>query len=661
MNKAETRVPIITMDQTKSNHSAWTWGGLLVALGIVFGDIGTSPLYVMQAIVGDRPVSKDLLYGGVSLVFWTLLIVSSLKYVILALNADNKGEGGIFALYARVRRFNPKLVIFPAMIGCATLIADGFITPPISIASAVEGIQVLYPSFTHTLPIVIGIIIGLFLFQQSGTHIVGLAFGPVMAVWFLMLGALGIRDILHHPEVLAAINPIYGIKLLTQYPKGFWLLGSVFLCTTGAEAMYSDLGHVGKSNIRISWAFVWVMLLINYFGQTAWVMHNLDGQVIADDKRIFFELMPKWFLPFGLVIATLAAIIASQALISGVFTLINEAMKLKLWLKMKVNYPSDWKGQIYIPSINWILMAGCLLVVLHFEKSTNMEAAYGMAIIVNMLMTSLLLGYYYRIKLHNFTLPFIGTVLMISIEIIFLISNLDKFEHGGYFTFIIAFFITLVVFILYNADLIRDRLIKFVPIKNYAEILDKLNDDGTIPKEASHLVYLAMSDSEKKIDSNIIHSIIKKKPKRADVYWFIHLETTDEPYTNTYHVDTIVDKQIFFIKLRLGFKVEPRINAMFFKIVKEMSNNNEVDIRSPYNALHDLDQIADFKFILTHNRISVDSDLSNFERWIIRSYRIIKKLSLPAVEDFGLETSNVQEEQIPIYVGQKKEVELNRI
>lgn len=649
------------MDSTRSNHSKWTLAGVLISLGIVFGDIGTSPLYVIQAIVGDRTVSKELIYGGVSCVFWTLLIVSTVKYVILALNADNKGEGGIFALYARVRRYNPKLVIYPAMIGCATLISDGFITPPVSISSAVEGIHVLYPTMEiNTIPIVCGIIIALFVFQQVGTQVVGLAFGPIMTLWFTMLGILGIKELIHYPQILQAINPVYAVELLTQYPKGFWLLGSVFLCTTGAEALYSDLGHCGKQNIRISWLFVWIMLLLNYFGQSAWVLNNHDGMPINENTRIFYALMPQWFLPFGLGIAVLAAIIASQALISGVFTLVNEAMKLKLWLKMKVNYPTDWKGQIYIPGINWILMCGCLLVVLFFKKSSNMEAAYGLAIIIDMMMTSLLLGFFYRIKLHKFTLPFIGTALLLGIEIVFLISNLDKFAHGGWFTFIIAIFITSIVFVLYNADLIRERLARFVPFKNYSEIIDRLNDDHSIPKEASHLVYLAMTDNERKIDSNIIHSILKKRPKRADVYWFMHVETTDEPYTKSYQVETIVPKQMFFIKLKLGFKVEQRINAMFFKIVKDLAQNDEVDIKSPYAALHDLDQMADFKFILTHNRVSVDSELSNFERWVVRSYRLIKKFSLSAVEDFGLETANVQEELIPIYVGPKKEIELRR-
>lgn len=499
------------MELSHEQKKAWTTGGVLIALGIVFGDIGTSPLYVIQAIVGDRLVTKELLYGGVSCVFWTLFIVSTVKYVILALNADNNGEGGIFALYARVRRYNPKLVIYPAMIGCATLIADGFITPPVSISSAVEGIHVLYPNVEiNTIPIVMTIIVLLFAFQQVGTRIVGLAFGPIMLIWFLMLGVLGLVSLMHHPAILQAINPRYAVDLLTQYPKGFWLLGSVFLCTTGAEALYSDLGHCGKTNIRISWGFVWIMLLLNYFGQSAWVLSNFDGQLLSENQRIFYALMPSWFLPIGLFIATLAAIIASQALISGVFTLVNEAMKLKLWLKMKVNHPTDWLGQVYIPGINWVLMIGCLIVVLFFKKSSNMEAAYGLAITIDMMMTSLLLGFFYRIKLHRFVLPFIGTVLLIGLEIVFLVANLDKFAHGGWFTFLIALVITSIVYVLYNADLIRHKLARFVPVSDYTKIIDELNDDHSIPKESSHLVYLAMTNSEKKIDTNIIHSIMKK-------------------------------------------------------------------------------------------------------------------------------------------------------
>ncbi|MDQ3141388.1 MAG: KUP/HAK/KT family potassium transporter [Bacteroidota bacterium] len=635
--------------------------GVLITLGIIFGDIGTSPLYVMQAIVGDRTVSAELIYGGVSCVFWTLMIVTTFKYIVLALNADNKGEGGIFALYAQVRRYKTSFVIYPAIIGCATLIADGFITPPISISSAIEGLEVLFPNANiPTVPIVISIIIGLFSFQQVGTQMVGKAFGPIMFVWFTMIGGLGLIQILQHPEILQALNPQYAIKLLTHYPSGFWLLGAVFLCTTGGEALYSDLGHCGKGNIRVSWSFVIVALLLSYFGQSAWVVSNFNGQALGEGVRIFYSLMPKWFLPIGIAIASVATIIASQALISGVFTLVNEAMKLHLWFRMKVNFPTNMKGQIYIPGINWFLMLGCIVVVLIFKRSTNMEAAYGLAIIVDMIMTSLLLGFFYRIRYHNFIIPFLMTIILVCIETTFLISNLAKFTHGGWFTFLIAMVLGTMVFILYSAQKIREKHTQFTQLKDYIPIIKDLNDDQTIAKEASHLVYLAISDDRRYIDSNIMYSIFRKRPKRADVYWFVHVQIVDEPYSKGYSVDTIVPREIFFIHLRFGFKVEHRVNAMFREIVEQMVKSGEVDTRSPYPSLRKHNLPADFKFILLHTRVSADSELSGFERWVVRSYRMIKKFSLPAYEDFGLEMSNVEEEIVPILIGPKAEIELKR-
>lgn len=656
----------MSSSHSHSQNSKITLAGLLITLGIIFGDIGTSPLYVMQAIVGSRVVSEELILGGLSCVIWTLLIITTFKYVFLALNADNNGEGGIFALYALVRRFKSKYVIYPAIIGCATLIADGFITPPISISSAVEGLNMLFPNTEiNTVPIVICIIICLFVFQQVGTEIVGIAFGPIMLLWFICIGTLGAIQVVQHPEILKAINPYYGFQLLSHYPKGFWLLGAVFLCTTGGEALYSDLGHCGKANVRFSWNFVLIALLLSYFGQSAWVLANHNGQVIVDaagdpNFRIFYSLMPQWFLPIGVVLATLATIIASQALISGVFTLVNEAMKLNLWFNMKVNYPTKMKGQIYIPGINWFLMFGCISVVLIFQKSENMEAAYGLAIAVNMVMTTLLLGFYYRIKTHNFTISFIGTVLLIIIEMTFLIANLEKFAHGGWFSVLIAVVLGLMVYILYKAQVLKKKHTQFVALKDYIPAIKDLQEDQTIQKEASHLVYMAMAGDNRLIDSNIMYSIFRKRPKRADVYWFVHVDIVDDPYTKTYHVNTLVPREVFFIHLRFGFKIEHRVNAMFYHIVEQMEKNGEVDTRSPYPSLKRHNMPADFKFVLLHSRVSADTELNWFDNWVVRSYRLIKRFSLPAYQDLGLEMANVEEEIVPIILGPKKSFELTR-
>jgi len=641
------------------NHHKLSLGGLLITLGIIFGDIGTSPLYVMQAITKGKIISPDLVLGGVSCVLWTLIILTTVKYVFLALNADNRGEGGIFALYAKVRRYNSSWVIYPAIIGCATLIADGFITPPISISAAVEGLTIIFPGI-KTVPIVIGIIIGIFTFQQVGTQAVGKTFGPIMLIWFSMLGGLGLLQIIGHTEVLAALNPKYAINLLVNYPQGFWLLGAVFLCTTGAEALYSDLGHCGKQNIRVSWGFVLTCLLLNYFGQAAWLLNNLNGQAIPATTRIFYELMPGWFLPIGIAIATAATIIASQALISGVFTLVNEAMKLHLWFRMRVNYPSRFRGQVYIPSINWFLMIGCIAVQLLFQTAEAMEAAYGLAITIDMLMTTMLLSFFYKIKSHKTWLGLSLLIFYICFETTFLISNFDKLLHGGWFTLILTIIFAMVVFVQYNAQKIRNKHTRFVPLNDYVPILKDVITDESIPKEATHLVYLSMSESKNLIDSNIMYSILRKRPKRANVYWFVHVAILDDPYAKSFHVDTIVPHQIFFVHLKFGFKVQHRVNSMFHEIVEQMVASGEVSIKSPYPSIrkHNID--SDFKFILLHTRVSADTELTGFEQWVVRTYRLFKKFSLAAVEDFGLERSNVEEEIVPILVGPKAEIQLLR-
>ncbi|MBK9109573.1 MAG: KUP/HAK/KT family potassium transporter [Saprospiraceae bacterium] len=642
-----------------NDHHKLSLGGLLITLGIIFGDIGTSPLYVMQAITKGKVISPELVLGGVSCVLWTLIILTTIKYVYLALNADNKGEGGIFALYAKVRRYNSSWVIYPAIIGCATLIADGFITPPISISAAVEGLTIIFPGI-KTVPIVIGIIIAIFTFQQVGTQAVGKTFGPIMLIWFSMLATLGVIQIIDHTEVLAAFNPKYAINLLIHYPQGFWLLGAVFLCTTGAEALYSDLGHCGKQNIRVSWSFVIVSLLLNYFGQAAWLLENLNGQTITSTTRIFYELMPAWFLPIGIAIATVATIIASQALISGVFTLVNEAMKLHLWFRMRVNYPSKFRGQVYIPSINWFLMCGCIAVQLIFQTAEAMEAAYGLAITIDMLMTTLLLSYFYKIKSHKTWLGLALLIFYLCFETTFLISNFDKLLHGGWFTLILTVVFAIVVFVHYNAQKIRNKHTRFVPLNDYVPVLKDVITDDSISKESSHLVYLSMSESKNLIDSNIMYSILRKKPKRADVYWFVHVAIVDDPYSKSFHVDTILPGQIFFVHLKFGFKVQHRVNSMFHEIVEQMVASGEVSIKSAYPSIrkHNID--SDFKFILLHTRVSADTELTGFEQWVVRTYRMLKKFSLPAVEDFGLEMSNVEEELVPILVGPKAEIHLKR-
>jgi KUP system potassium uptake protein len=645
------------MDKLNSKHHNLSTAGVLVALGIIYGDIGTSPIYTMKFIVGERQITEGLILGGVSCVFWTLTLITSIKYIYLALNADNKGEGGIFALYALVRRYKAAWVIYPAMIGCCTLVADGFITPAISVSSAVEGLRLIYPHIPTT-SIVIVILLSVFIFQQFGSAVVGKTFGPIMTIWFIMLGVLGLSQLIQNAVILKAFNPVYAFELIVNYPGGFLLLSAVFLCTTGAEALYSDLGHCGKENIRMSWAFVKVSLLLNYFGQGAWLLQH-QGEKLGEQVP-FYAIMPQWFLIVGIIIATLATIIASQALISGTFSLINEAMKLKLWPASRVRYPSQSMGQMYIPAINWILMLGSILVVIIFQESSAMEGAYGLAITVNMLMTSSLLVYYFStVKKSTYRALVLGSVFF-SLEGVFLASNLHKFEHGGWFTFLIAFVFFFLMFILLKARRLRQRHTEFVDLRHYEAMLKDLQEDVMVPKEATNLVYLSVADSRRYIDSNIIYSIFKKRPKRADVYWFLHVETVDSPFTSKYKVDTIIPRKAFFVSIRLGFKTPHRVNTLFNRIIHEMADNGEIDLTSPYPALHKYSMMSDFKFISLHSMASADSEVSTFEQFIITGYRIIKSLSLSTEEMYGLEAANIEIEKVPIMVGPSAKVIIRR-
>ena len=633
--------------------------GLIVTLGIIYGDIGTSPLYVMKAIIGANSAINDIvILGGVSLIFWTLTLQTTIKYVIITLRADNKGEGGIFSLYALVRGSKNPWLVFPAMLGGATLLADGIITPPISVSSAIEGLTKINPALP-LIPIVLVIILSLFIIQRFGTNFVGKFFGPMMFVWFSMLAILGVSQMRYAPEIFKALNPYYGWQLLMNYPNGFWVLGAVFLCTTGAEALYSDLGHCGKQNIRVSWIFVKVTLVLNYMGQGAWLLKH-NGELL-NDRNPFFELMAPWFLPIGIAISTLAAIIASQALISGSFTLINEAIRLNFWPKVKVIYPTEMRGQLYIPSVNWLLMLGCAGIVLFFQESAKMEAAYGLAIILTMLMTTLLLTYYLHEKKVNPVLISILLLIFLTIEFSFLAANLSKFSHGGWVTLLVASSLFIIMLVLYYSRKIRNRLVEFVYIKDYLPLIKGLSEDKAVPKYATHLVYLTSANNLDEIEEKVFYSIFYKKPKRADVYWFVHVDVLDEPYTLEYKVTELLHDKLIRIDMRIGFRIDPRVNLMFRQIVTELVNNKEVDIISRYPSLMKRNLVGDFRFVVMEKFLSYDNELPWLQKIIMDFYFLIKKFSLPEERAFGLDTSSVTVEKIPLVVKPIEGLKLTRI
>jgi KUP system potassium uptake protein len=631
--------------------------GLVITLGIIYGDIGTSPLYVMKAIAGDDVINRALVLGGLSCIVWTLTIQTTIKYVWLTLQADNRGEGGIFSLYALVRRRSPYLV-WPAIIGGSALLADGIITPPISVSSAIEGLRLIHPHIP-TVPIVIAILIVLFIIQRFGTKLVGKAFGPIMLIWFLMLGTLGLMQMNGNWDVLRCVNPAYAINLLVNYPEGFWLLGAVFLCTTGAEALYSDLGHCGRQNIRISWAFVKICLVLNYLGQGAWILKHEGSKLNGDNP--FYEMMPVWFLPWGIAIATIAAIIASQALISGSFTLISEAMRLNIWPKAKINFPTLQKGQLFVPSINWLMLAGCIFVVLHFQESSNMEAAYGLAISLTMLMTTVLLCFYLSF-IKRIPTPYVILIFMayMVIEGSFLIANLSKFMHGGYVTLLISGILIAIMFVWHEARKIKNRLTEFVRIEEYYHLLQELSSDMSVPKYATHLVYLTSANNPREIESKIIYSIFNKQPKRADIYWFVHIDVTDDPYTMEYEVEIMLPNDLVRVDFRLGFRVEQRINLFFRKVVEDLVKNHEVDFTSRYASLKQRNVIGDFRFVVLEKHLSHDNDLPADEQLIMDAYFALHSISLSEASAFGLDTSSVTIEKVPLVIAPMEGFELKR-
>jgi KUP system potassium uptake protein len=632
-------------------------GGLLIALGIIFGDIGTSPLYVMRAVMGATHIEEEVILGALSCIFWTLTILTTVKYVLLILRADNRGEGGIFALYALVRK-NARWLLFPAIIGGSAMLADGIISPPISVSSAVEGIRKLHPDI-KTVPIVLSILTVLFSIQHFGTKKVGRSFGPVMIGWFSMLATLGMSWIITNPEVLRAIDPGHAVKLLFMHEDGFWILGAIFLCTTGAEALYSDLGHCGRGNIQVSWVFVKTALLLNYFGQGAWLLTQVGNTL--GEQNPFYEIMPDWWLLPGIIVSTCAAIIASQAVISGSFTLATEAIRLSVLPKAKIVYPTELKGQIYVPAVNLMLFLGCIFSVLYFRESSNMEAAYGLAITLTMIMTTLLFtNYLLRRQVSKFfVVAFV--VVFFSIEGSFLLANLLKFTHGGWFTVMVASLVAMTMYAWNSGSRLKMAYTEYESLPQHLPALEALSRDESVPKYATHLIYMTGAPFPKLIESKIVYSLFHVHPKRADVYWFIHVNVLDVPYTTEYEVTTLIPKKVFRIDFNLGFRVEPRVNMFFKKIIEDMAQRGEVDSLSRYSSLRANDIQGDARFVVLHKELSFESDLPWLDKMLMEGYFLLRKLSLTEERSFGLDTSSVTKELVPLVLSPARDFELRRV
>lgn len=621
-----------------------SWTGLVMTLGIVYGDLGTSPLYTMQAILRAAPkVDINFILGALSCVFWTLTLQTSFKYVLITLRASNQGEGGIFALYTLIKQ-KKRWTFVAALIGACALLGDGVITPSITVTSAVEGLQMLTPS----IPVVFGVLVilsGLFFSQQFGTSALGKYFGPAMVVWFLMLAFFGLLELIKMPEVFKALNPFYAVRLIIDHPHALILLGAVFLCTTGAEALYSDLGHCGLKNIRVSWIFVKTALLLSYFGQGAWILRHLDHYTTQQNP--FFTIMPHWFLPIGVIISTLAAIIASQALISGAFTVVSEAISLNFFPKIRINYPTSVKGQMYIPAINKALFACCVFVVLYFQSSAAMEAAYGLSITIAMLMTSLLLMFYLRGRIATYWIFLIGGIFF-TIESTFLIANLTKFMEGGWMSVALSLLFFSIMYVWFRGSSILNGYIKQVKIKTYAPVLEALSKDETIAKYSTHLVYVSELKEEDEVERQMIYSILRNQPKRADTYWFIHLYFSDTPYQMTYEVNEIIPGKVIRANLHLGYKTEPRVNLYFSQIVDDLIRQGKIDPLSGYPSLHTAGILGDYRFVIIEMIQNHDFDFTPYKQLLMNYFFVVKRVLVNEVKYWGLDPSLITVEEVPI-------------
>jgi KUP system potassium uptake protein len=659
------------MDNHHSVSNKVTIATLLVALGIIYGDIGTSPLYVLSAVVGDRKIDEILVFGGVCLIFWTLFFQTTVKYIWLTLRADNHGEGGVFSLFALVKRYSKGLAII-TILGATTLLADGIITPPISVSSAIEGLnavngleKIIVPGNALTIGITVAIISALFFFQRFGTHQIGKLFGPIMALWFAMILIFGASYVFQNPSILKILNPYYGYELLVKYPKGFWLLGAVFLATTGAEALYSDLGHCGIKNIRLTWVFVKLSLTINYIGQAAWIMKFKSVDEIhnatLNGLNPFFEMIPHWFLLPSVIIATAATIIASQALISGSFTLVSEAMNLNFWPRVTVRQPSDIKGQIYIPSVNSILWFGCILMIVYFKTSMAMQAAYGFSITVAMMMTTVLLNFYlkYRLKWNQLYVTLVIGLFAI-VEISFFIANVAKIKERWMFLFF-ELFIFMTMYVWYYARKINNKHVKFVEIGKYTNQLIELSQDDEIEKFSTHLIYLTKANSRSQIEEKIIKSIFAKKPKRADVYWFLHINRTEEPFTMNYDVSELVDDKVIKVNINLGFRIQPKTEIYFKRIVQELVAKQELNLHIRPDGSTKYNAEPDFKFVVIEKFLSIENEFALRDSLLLRGYFQLKHLGQSDEKAFGLEKSDVIVEAVPMIVSPINHLDLVRV
>lgn len=662
------------MDHDKKSTSKASLGMMLIAIGVVYGDIGTSPMYVMKSILqgngGIGTAGRELIIGSLSLVIWTITLLTTVKHVLIMMKADNHGEGGIFALYSLVKNYG-KWLIIPAMIGGATMLADGVLTPAVTVTTAIEGLRsiplmnkFLGQGQTVVLIITLAIIAVLFAVQRAGTSKIGKAFGPVMLLWFSFLGGVGIVYMLGDLTVLQALNPLWAIRILTSpYNKaGFMILGSVFLAATGAEALYSDMGHVGRANIYASWPFVKICLILNYAGQSAWLIRNLGNGTLAaiEDMNPFFEMLPGAMRPVAVVMGAAAAIIASQALITGSYTLVSEAINLDLMPHMQIRYPAETKGQLYIPLVNSILWICCTLVVLYFKTSARMEAAYGLSITITMLTTTVLLMVYMEKVWGRKLGAWLMAILFGAIELVFFLSSLTKFMHGGYVVIIIAALIFAVMLIWQRGTRIEQSQRVTLPTREYLDKLDALRKDESIPLCADNMVFITNGTDPENLDRDLLYSILDKESKRARTYWFLNIKISDQPRQMDYSVENFGTDFVFYVQFHLGYKIDPRINVYFRQVVSDLMKSGELPEQTKQHSIYGPSKVGTFKFCMIHKTLPSNNSLSTMDAAMVSAKYAIRRALGSRLKWYGFENASVIVERVPLFLPRKNGIVLQR-
>lgn len=648
----------------------------IVALGVVYGDIGTSPLYTMQTFLagqgGVAHADETAVIGMLSLVFWTMTLITTIEYVLICMRVDNKGEGGIFALYSLLRRYGGWLIV-PAMIGGAAFLADSVLTPAMSISSAVEGLQTL-PALQSvfsanpnlTLVITIAIIVAVFAVQSRGTERIGKVFGTTVLIWFVFIAVTGGISMAHNLEVLRALNPVYGVEFLVSGDNraGLALMGTVFLSITGAEALYSDMGHVGRGNIYATWPFINLALVLSYFGQGAWIIRTIENPVFVREggaPNPFFAMMSPELRYVAVVLSVVAGVIASQALISGAFTIVSEATRLNWMPHLQVRYPARTRGQLYIPTVNCVLCVATVAVLLIFRNSEHIAAAYGLALTVTMVMTSILVTVYlWHRRMHVAAVVF--AVVFPTIMLLFFVASMAKFMHGGWFTALLTLAI-LTVMVTWNEGTKLERAQRrHMQLDDCLPVLQRLHDDATIPYYSDNIVYLTSDQDMKRMDTDVFFSIFANHPKRAHAWWIVSVETTDDPFTREYTVEDYGTDYLFRVRIRLGFKVSQSIPAYLHQIMHDLLRGGDLPQQTTRYPKVDADpEIGPITYVLIHKALMPESKVSAKGAWALRIKYAIRHVAGSPVKWFGLAPYNPVTEVQPLFLSTVRPPRLKRV